>query len=150
MDHHCPFLANCVGFSNYKFFVLVLLWTFLLAVDMAACGAFHIYDRVKDQPQPYVLDYFIVSFTAVAIILILLLGPFTITHLKLVLRNSTTLEHLEKHSAKNNPYNLGWYKNICQVFGSNPLLWLIPIRTSQGDGVVFPSVTEASSLLLHT
>jgi len=69
----------------------------------------------------------------------------------------TTIEFCEKNLPKqitenegcdaptDSVYNQGAYLNICQVLGYNPLLWLLPVPTTPGDGVTF--VTERTRLL---
>jgi hypothetical protein len=58
-------------------------------------------------------------------------------HISLVLRNSTTIEQLDKRLAGN--FDLGYQDNWRQVFGSNPWLWPLPWYGKSGkpagDGV---------------
>uniref|UniRef100_A0A8C5IFQ9 Zinc finger DHHC-type containing 15 n=1 Tax=Junco hyemalis TaxID=40217 RepID=A0A8C5IFQ9_JUNHY len=75
-------------------------------------------------------------------------------HCWLVSRNRSTLEAFSAPVFQNGPdkngFNLGFVKNLQQVFGEEKKLWLLPIASSQGDGHFFPmrTLSEARNPLL--
>jgi len=87
------------------------------------------------------------------------MSGFAGVHYQLIWKNETTIENFDKERAESkarinrrlgrettvgpyhNPYDLGsGRKNFEQVFGNNPWMWFLPVRSTPGDGLDFPTV----------
>jgi palmitoyltransferase ZDHHC6 len=156
MDHHCPWLNNCVGLHNYRHFVTFLLFTTVLCIFGATVFGAALFSPYSAIPA----DLMMLSPNFMAFVLCATLtiavGFLTSSHIYMLLYNQTTLESFEsdsfeKRDAKRrgelitNPYDLGRSRNFREVFGNSSFwscLWLLPYWTPvpPKSGMSYPTL----------
>ncbi|CAE8615802.1 unnamed protein product, partial [Polarella glacialis] len=148
-DHHCPWINNCVGFYNRKFFIQLLAYVYLSLLIVVVFSTPDIMDRFKEMTRShsqyeestwYCISSLIVGMSYfMSTLLICTLTNFIKFHMKLVLENYTTIENLEREEGAKSKFDIGKRRNWEQVFGSNPWMWWLPLHTQAsrpiGDGV---------------
>ncbi|KAK7602731.1 hypothetical protein V9T40_006705 [Parthenolecanium corni] len=142
MDHHCPWVNNCISYTNYKYFVLFLLYAFLFCSYIVITTLPYFIDVWKNSTTAQGGIHILFLFIIAAMFFISILSIFSY-HLYLVGYNRTTLEAFrapvfENGRVDKNGFNLGLRNNFKQIFGNKYVLWPFPIFSSSGDGVVFP------------
>ncbi|XP_072966763.1 probable protein S-acyltransferase 15 [Typha angustifolia] len=148
MDHHCVWISNCVGYGNYKPFIIFVFHAAIASIYSMVIFTCDIFqkDHHFDGMSP---KLFYISFGSIVVFLSLTLGSLLCWHLYLLAHNLTTIEYREavramwlaKKTGQNyrHPFDLGVYNNLALILGPNMLKWLCPIAMSHlRDGTQFP------------
>ncbi len=157
MDHHCPWISNCVGFGNIKFFYLFMLYL------LAGCGfivtlTFPLFFWSPHKGTDLWQDHspFVVFAMVLCGAIFFAIGVMLIMHTFLILTNQTTIEFYHNREMRRqaerqgkvylNPYDVGYLKNAQAVFGVGRFWfsWLLPAGPARiGSGMAFPTIYDA-------
>lgn len=142
MDHHCPWIGNCVGFHNHHYFILFLVYLFAGCVYASSMSFYPFILAIdSNKPWPYETTRSAVVFSFVLAVAVacslMFLGGWQVF---LVISGQTSVEYyIHKDYANTahamgrtyrNPHDLGTKKNFQQFFGVNGsgwwFAWLVP------------------------
>eukprot|EP00929_Paragymnodinium_shiwhaense_P012829 TRINITY_DN120720_c0_g1_i1.p1 TRINITY_DN120720_c0_g1~~TRINITY_DN120720_c0_g1_i1.p1 ORF type:complete len:419 (+),score=53.61 TRINITY_DN120720_c0_g1_i1:201-1457(+) len=150
MDHHCPWIYNCVGFYNYKYFFLLLWYSMLDCHLIIWTMAESVQWAFMQDPELHHM-FFLFFGWILAFFLGVLVTLFFGFHIWLMMKAMTTIEFCEKSLPKadgceskgydSSLYDLGYMGNARSVLGNNLLLWPLPFAFAMpgGDGLDFVS-----------
>jgi len=117
-DHHCPWVSNCVGGRNYKFFFCFVFSTFVLALyvfSVLVVIAIHV-GFFKGLFDPYIFTR-AATYPALLVLLVFIgcllfpLGNLMAFHCYLITKNMTTNEEITGVYPGKNPFSLGYTRN---------------------------------------
>lgn len=144
MDHHCPYINNCVGQKNLKAFILFTGYGGLFALNFLIFSIKYYFDMKSEKVSPLsegeITIWLFLTFFSFLLALSML--GLAIGNVYSAMKNITQLEMLkgvirlnDKYGMHPNPYNLGALTNLNTIFDSDKWLFWFPTEiVTDNDG----------------
>lgn len=130
MDHHCPFVGNCIGIRNYGYFASLLIFVGLFGAGTIVDSCIYVFGggwRWENDIALFIL--FCVLLLLVGFICILILG-LSVFHAVLICRGRTTREVLRPARASPGA------GRECTLFAKHRGVSLVPKRARVDEAVL--------------
>lgn len=135
MDHHCPWINNCVGEFNQKYFIQFLFYVGVASIYAIALivigwiGDCHVCHDMRQKNAR-------IAHTIVLVVLSLLFGLFVCAigcdQITAIFEDETAVEQVQNRGNTKDKPEKTTMELLREVFGRGPIYcWLIPCRTTR-------------------
>ncbi|KAE8692556.1 putative protein S-acyltransferase 4 [Hibiscus syriacus] len=149
-DHHCPWVGQCIGIRNYRFFFMFISTATILCLHVFVCSWINLLEKEADSDgnlwKAMSHDVLSVILIVYCFVVVWFVGGLTVFHFYLICTNQTTYENFRyRYDKKENPYNKGTRRNFHEMFFSKmpPSLNNFRSFVEESEHIIIGSMTPS-------